>query len=174
MAKVPFSKLKCKINEEIKTISFNDETIEVKQYLPVQEKLILLSKIILVAHEEDYNYSNPAKVEILRDLEILFAYTNINFTDKQKEDIAKLYDLCYTSGLLAEVIAAIPEKEYKLLCDNLEKSLTSIYQYENSALGILDNIKQNHDENEFDLKNIQEILQSDELGMLKDIVTKLG
>ena len=30
MAKIPFSKLKCKINEEIKTISFNDETIEVK------------------------------------------------------------------------------------------------------------------------------------------------
>ena len=38
MAKVPFSKLKCKINEEIKQVKLNNEiTIEVKQYLPIQE-----------------------------------------------------------------------------------------------------------------------------------------
>ena len=65
MAKVPFSKLKCKINEEIKQVKLNDEiTIEVKQYLPIQEKLALIGRVIELAHMQDENYSNPVKAAV--------------------------------------------------------------------------------------------------------------
>ena len=46
MAKVAFSKLGLKVNQDIKTIEFNGQNIEVKQYLPIQDKLRLISNII--------------------------------------------------------------------------------------------------------------------------------
>ena len=40
MAKIGFTKLGLKPNNEIQYIEFNEQTIEVKQYLPVEEKLM--------------------------------------------------------------------------------------------------------------------------------------
>ena len=42
----------------------------------------------------------------------MYAYTNINFTDKQKEDPTKLYDILVSSGLVSKVINIIPVAEY--------------------------------------------------------------
>jgi len=39
------------------------------------------------------------------NLYIVYFYTNLNFTDKQKEDPAKLYDQMESNGLITEVIA---------------------------------------------------------------------
>jgi hypothetical protein len=48
MAKVPFSKLKCKIDDSVKEVKLTDDiVIEVKQYLPIQEKLELIGKVIM-------------------------------------------------------------------------------------------------------------------------------
>ena len=104
MAKVPFTKLKCKINENEIPVQIGEETIAVKQYLPIQEKLALISRVVEFAHEQDYNYSNPVKISVYRDLEIIFTYTNISFTDKQKEDLPKLYDMLYSSGIIKTII----------------------------------------------------------------------
>jgi hypothetical protein len=51
MAKVPFSKLDSKINSDIKNINFlnskgEEVSIEVKYYLPVEEKMEMISKIL--------------------------------------------------------------------------------------------------------------------------------
>jgi hypothetical protein len=49
---------------------------------------------------DDNNFANPARIMINTVLEVIFAYTtNINFTDKQKEDKLGLYDLLVSSGL---------------------------------------------------------------------------
>ena len=109
MARIPFTKLKCKINTDEIPVQIGEETIAVKQYLPIQEKLELIGKVVMQAHEQDENYSNPVKAGVYRDLEVIFAYTNISFTDKQKEDLPKLYDMLYSSGIISEVIKNIPE-----------------------------------------------------------------
>ena len=144
MAKIPFTKLKCKINTDEVPVQIGEETIAVKQYLPIQEKLELISKVIMQAHEQDENYSNPIKAGVYRDLEVIFAYTNISFTDKQKEDLPKLYDMLYSSDIISKVIKNIPENEYREIVLGAKDSIAAIYKYQNSALGILDNIKSNY------------------------------
>ena len=172
MAKVPYSKLKCKTNEEIKTISFNDETIEVKQYLPIQEKLSLLGRVIELAHDQDYNYSNPVKADALKDLETLFAYTNITFTDKQKEDTAKLYDQVYSSGLLSAVIDAIPIEEINDIGVGVYDSIESVYKYQNSILGILDSIKADYGDININIDKMIEAFKDspENLGTLREVL----
>lgn len=176
MAKVPFTKLKCKIDDSIKEVKLNDEiTVEVKQYLPIQEKLGLIGRVIELAHEQDANYSNPVKISVYRELELVFAYTNITFTDKQKEDSAKLYDMLVSSGVLKIIIDSIPTEEYRSISCGIDASIKAIYQYQNSALGILDGIKNNYNETEFDVESLQKAVNDlSSSPLVKDIMPLLG
>ena len=70
MAKVSFTKLGLKINQEIKNIEFNGQNIEIKQYLPVNEKLKLIGNVINSSAEEE-NFINSLKVEVFTLLEML-------------------------------------------------------------------------------------------------------
>ena len=96
MAKVTFSSLGLKLNQEIKTITIKGKTIEVKQYLPIQNKLEMIANIINNS-QDDNNFKNLAKVEMFTDLEIINQYTNLTFTDKQKEEPWKIYDILINS-----------------------------------------------------------------------------
>ena len=57
MAKISFTKLKLTKKNEVQTLKYNDEIIEVKQYLPIQDKLALISRVISYAADQ-YNFAN--------------------------------------------------------------------------------------------------------------------
>ena len=175
MAKVSFTKLGLNKNQEIKILKWNDQEIEIKQYLPVADLIDLATLIVNKAHDEDSNFSNPIRVEVYTTLEILFKYTNINFTDKQKEDVLKLYDLVVSSGLYNEIIKLIPEEEYNKLIITVEKTINAVYAYQNSVLGILDTISEDYSSLDFDATSIQsKLADPNNLEFLKSVLTKLG
>ena len=170
MAKVAFSKLGLKVNQDIKTIEFNGQNIEVKQYLPIQDKLRLISNIINQSMEQDTDFANPIKFRAFFIIELLEYYTNINFTDKMKEDSAKLFDLVESSGLYAEIRAALPDKECDILEIEAYRTLEAFYKYKNSAVGILDAIKNGYDQQSFDLESLMASIKDPEaLAVLKEI-----
>ena len=103
MAKVAFTKLGLKKKDEVKTVNINNNVIEVKQYLPINEKLELIGRVLNQA-ADDNNFSNPVKLEVFTALEIVFTYTNISFTDKQKEDLIKLYDILESNNIFNLII----------------------------------------------------------------------
>ena len=174
MAKVSLTKLGLKVNQDIKNIEFNEQIIEVKQYLPVNDKLELISNVINSAHDEN-NFSNPVKVSVFTALEIMYAYTNINFTDKQKEDPTKLYDMLISSGLVAAVVNAIPEAEYHEILRGISDSIDAVYTYQNSVMGILDAVSTDYSNLNFDATEIQKKLGDPEnMALLKQVLTKLG
>ena len=143
MAKVSFTKLGLKKKEEIKNITINDQVIEVKQYLPISDKINIITNVIENS-ADDNNFANPVKVEVFANLEIMYAYTNISFTDKQKENPTKLYDLLEENGIIAEVIAAIPENEYALLLGWIDETIEAFYTYRNSVMGIMEQISEDY------------------------------
>ena len=126
MAKISFTKLGLKINQDIKNIEFNEQIIEVKQYLPVNMKLELISNVINRILLENNNFINPIKIEVFTVIEILYYYTNINFTEKQKEDIPKLYDLVVSSGLWEQIVEAMLEEEFDFVVDGVIKSIKEL------------------------------------------------
>ena len=174
MAKVSLTKLGLKVNQDIKNIEFNEQIIEVKQYLPVNDKLELISNVINSSHDEN-NFSNPVKVSVFTMLEIMYAYTNINFTEKQKEDSTKLYDMLISSGLVAEVINAIPEAEYNEVLCGVSDSIDAIYTYRNSVMGLLETISADYSNMDLDVSAIHEKLADpDSMTLLKSVLTNLG
>ena len=174
MAKISFSKLGLKVNNEVVNINFNDQVIEVKQYISVNDKLKLISEVINNTVDE-HSFCNPVKVKVYLALGILDYYTNINFTDKQKEDPAKLYDILMSSGLASEIINAIPEEEYCEVICGVKESIDAFYNYRNSVFGILDTISTDYSNLNLDATEIQKKLADpDNLSLVRDVLTKLG
>ena len=174
MAKISLNKLGLKVNDSTLIIKFNDQDIEVKQYLPINEKLDLISTVINESADE-LKFYNVGKLEVFKLIEIIKHYTNINFTDKQLEDTTKLYDLLSSSGLGDEILAVIPETELNFIEDTLFDTVDSIYKYNNSIFGILDAVTTDYENLNFDVSELQKNISNPEnLTLLKDVVTKLG
>ena len=172
--KPTFAKLKLARNNSVKVVTFNDIEIEVKQYLPINEKLQLISNVINAASDEN-NFSNPIKEDLFGTLEIIYAYTNLGFTEKQKEDPAKLYDDMISSGFADAIIKEIPSEEYNAIVDGINKCVNAIYTYRNSVMGILDVVSNDYNSLNFDINQLSENLSNPEnLTLLKDVLTKLG
>jgi hypothetical protein len=86
-------------------------------------------------------------------LELVFAYTNLSFTDKQKSDLFKLYDQIVSSGLLDEIINVIGS-EYVTIKAQVQETIESIYSYKNSVLGILETVSEEYQEANFDITEL--------------------
>lgn len=174
MAKLSFNKLGLKMNQEIKIIEYNGQNIEVKQYLPVQDKLKLISNVINDSADEN-NFINWVKVDLFTALHIIEAYTNITFTDKQKEDPAKLYDIITSSGLYDLIKEQIPEEEYYGLTNDINISISEFCNYKNSIMGILEAVSSDYSNIDFDINNIMSQLKnSKDLELLKEIAPLLN
>lgn len=173
--KTAYTKLKCTINKDEVPVQIGENTIAVKQYLPINEKLALIGRVINQSHEEDHNYSNPVKVDVYTVMEIIFTYTDISFTDKQKEDIAKLYDQMASSGIIAMITKAIPEEELAIIQNGVKDTIDSVYKYQNSILGLLDTMKTDYSNLDFDAQAIADKIGNNEnLEFLKEVMSKMG
>jgi hypothetical protein len=124
---------------------------------------------------DDNNFANPARVRINAALEIVFAYTNINFTDKQKEDRLALYDLLAGAGLLKAIYDALPSNEYTIMDTTVWEVIDEIYRYKTSVLGILQAVSQDYSNLDLDAEKIREKLGNKEnVEFLKNVMDKMG
>lgn len=179
MAKLAFSKLGLKKIGEVVQIPYmdNEDTIiEVKQYLPVSEKMDLISTVVNESYEigDDKDHANPIKTEIYTILEIVYRYSNLSFTEKQKEDTLKLYDLLMENKVVALVLNAIPAGELQYITNGVNETLSEIYRFRNSAVGIMQRIVDDYSNVSFDAEEVRDKVGEENLGLLKDVVEKLG
>lgn len=178
MAKVPFSKLQAKVDSKVIqncycNLAGEEVHYEVKHYLPFVEKLDLVSRIINNSID-DNGFYNPMRVKMYMVLEVTFAYTNLSFTEKMKEDPFKLYDILVSTDIFTDIINCIREKDWAEIQDSVWSTIKNIYDYHNSAMGILESIKSDYQNVSFDADEINKDLSNPEnLELLRQILTKL-
>ena len=179
MAKVPFSKLQANLKADIIECSYNNKNnepiiFEVKTYLPLKDKIELVQNVVNQSIDENGFY-NPMRVDLFLTLEFIYAYTNLNFTDKMKEDSFKLYDLLVSTDIINEVIKATDEREYVKIKNDVYSVIENIYKYRNSVLGILDTVKNDYSDLNLNATEIQEKLSDpNNMQLLRDVLSKLG
>ena len=135
MAKVSYANMKLKTNESIKEVKIGEANIEVKQYLPIEEKYSFLNIVLQNSLENDIYH--PVKVDMYFHLYLIYLYTNINFTDKQKEDESKLFDVLLTNGIIEGVITTMPEAEYNMLVNLLNQMIEKNEKYKTTFAGVV-------------------------------------
>lgn len=138
MAKITYSSLKLKTQEEIKTFKVEDKDVEVKQYLSINDKIDLID-ITLQKSRENRIY-NPIKIDMFFHLHLVYLYTNITFTDKQREDEYKLYDTLHSNGIINNVLENIPEIEYETLFELMQERIEIEMEYNTTAAAMIENI----------------------------------
>lgn len=136
MAKVTFGSLKLKMKDEVKTITINEKEIEIKQYLSAEDKNSILESTIVQA--DGGTILNTFAIDVYFHLFIIFKYTNLTFTDTQKADMFKLYDILESNEIINQIVAEIPTEEYKELRDNLEEMIKLYNEYRNSAKALVE------------------------------------
>lgn len=177
MANITFESLGIKANQEVKHITFNDCDIEVIKYLPIQKRLELISEVLNNALSEDTEgFYNPVKLTVFTAIAAVEAYTNIEFTEEEKEEIPYIYDLLESSGLLRVIIEkGIGDMEYNDLLIQIEVCMRAITNFNNSFYGVIKNIGANKDIVNIDLAELQAKFEDPEtLGLLKEIAPLLG
>lgn len=174
--KVIFDKLKNKeMPLKIKAFQLNGETIEVKEYLPVNDKLNLITAVLQQVAQNEYPFVNPVQMDVYTTLEILYAYSNIEFTEEEKADPAALYDELEKYNIANKVIAFIPETEYKFIIEGVEKTVYAYYTYRNSVKGIIEDVTTDYKDLDFNATEIQQKLADpNNLALLKGVMEKLG
>lgn len=176
MAQINFAKLNLKENSNLIKLNWNDQEIEIKEYLPIEKKSEIIQRIVDLSLDDDNSFANPIRLEINTVLEIIFAYTNIEFTEEEKENGLALYDLIISNGLWEAIYEIM--KQYRDIKDiflGVEKTVNEINRHKDSVLGILEAVNQDYKDLQFDMNTITQTLgDSESLTLLKDIVTKLG
>lgn len=146
MAKVTFASLKLKTLDVVKTVNINEEKqIEIKQYLPATDKYDLI--MISLQQSKENGIYNDFKLDMFLHLNLVFMYTNLTFTDKQRENLPGLYDILETNGIINLVVKNIPEEELSNIYAAVSEIKDSLVAYENSFAGVANNFITNLPEN---------------------------
>lgn len=133
--KVSYANMKLKVNTSVETFDFKGQKVQVLQYLPAQDKYDLLM-ITLQKSLEDGIY-NEFKLNLYFELNLVYMYTNISFTEKQREDEFKLYDALKSNGFYERFFQAMSEDEYNELLRHLIEIKGASSTYKTSAGAII-------------------------------------
>ena len=137
MAKISFNKLGLKKDTNINTINIGECEIEVKKYLPIEDKMSLIE--LVVQDTMEYGFINPLQLEKLFNLYFVYKYTNISFSEGNKKDEGALYDLLEANGVIDAVVQASPD-DYAYLFEKCEEYIDKYEQYQNSFYGMANRI----------------------------------
>lgn len=136
--KVSYANMKLKTNAAVNTFQFCGQKIEVLKYLPAADKYDLL--MITLQKSLEGNIYNEFKLNLYFELNLVYMYTNISFTEKQREDEFKLYDTLRSNGFFELFYEALDDKEYEELFDQIAELKATMEKSKNSVAGVIANI----------------------------------
>lgn len=140
MAKVSYANLKLKTNTDVNTFEFQGQTIEVLKYLPIEDKYDLVM-IALQKAEQDGIY-NPILLDLYFHLYLVYMYTNVSFTERQKDNEPHLYDTLASNGFMKQFLDTIEVEEYEELMLYVDEIMETTLHYKNTAGAVLQSVIQ--------------------------------
>ena len=135
---ISYANMKLKPVTTTHKFEWNGNEIEVLDYLPIEDKYDLIM-ITLQKSLED-GYYNSIKIDEFFHLHLIYMYTNINFTEKQKEDEHKLYDSLKSNGLIDAFIEQMNEFDYSELFNMLDETKREITDYRRSTSALIQSL----------------------------------
>ena len=138
MENVSFGDLKLVVDRTTNSFDFNGTTIEVLKYLPIEDK----KDLIQVAMQKSWENGlyNDILLEVYFHLNIVYLYTNLDFSGGYRDDEFELYDQLQCNGLMDQILAAMDADEYEQLYNSLEKAVADNMMYKNSAAAVLQSV----------------------------------
>ena len=120
--------------KDMKTSEYEDLTLEVKQYLPIQEKIDLVKDVVLrsMVENDGIQIIHSYMSHISKTTSIIRSYTNIELP----EDNFEAYDLLNRLNMYKSALSMIPESELKeidMMISKFAEDLRFNQMYSNSV-----------------------------------------
>lgn len=163
--KVSYANMKLKTNTSVNTFDFCEQKIEVLKYLPAQDKYDLL--MITLQKSLEGNVYNAFKLNLYFELNLVYMYTNISFTDKQREDEFKLYDTLKSNGFFELFYSAMESSEYEDLFKQMTDMVEAFEKDRRTIAGVITNFIENLPEQADAMANI---LNNFNPALFKDVI----
>lgn len=130
-----FNELELKINDKVRTLKFKNKDIKVKQYLPIQDKLNLI-QIALQQSLDEGVYNDGLLTAYFHTYVVMF-YTDLEFTEEEKQDVLTLFNLMDSENLIGSVIELIPQSEFGDLLEMLNNQQKNNMIFKQSAAYVI-------------------------------------
>lgn len=141
---IDYNDLGIETKVEEKTIKvYGDKELTVRNYLPMAEKIALISYVVDHALDESTGRFSPVRVGLFFDLAVAHFYGGINFPDEVKALDA--YDALETNFVLNAIISAIPQDEYVSMRELVIETTNDIADYNSSFAGVMQIASQDAD-----------------------------
>ncbi len=140
-----YSDLGLRKKDNVKIVKIGEAEIQVLQYLPIEDKIDLID--IALQNAKENGIYDEMKLDMYFNLYLVFMYTNLEFSDEERADLAKLYDELESNGIFLDIIEAIDQDEYNNLIDYLEIMKENNQIYMTSAAALLQSFIQDLPQN---------------------------
>ena len=133
---IKFSDLNIKTNNiDSNTFDFNGKTIHVAKHVPVKDVYDLIMITLQKSREE--GVYNTLKMDIFFHLNLIYIYSDIEFTDEDRLDEFDLHDKLTQGGFMDKFLEAFDDNEYNYLKEQIEAMSTLLTTYHNTAAALV-------------------------------------
>ena len=117
------------------SFDWNGKKVFVNGFLPVDAKYDIVMITLQKAFEN--GIYNPIKLDVFFHLNLVYMYTDIEFSVEDREDEFKLYDEMRTTGFMDEFLKHINPNEYQEMQEDIDNISELRFAYNTTAASIL-------------------------------------
>lgn len=170
MATISLTKVAPLKKAEPATIKINNCDV-VFSKLTTEEQAKLIETVLAYSFDDTGMYS-PFRFEKTFNLQYIKAASNINFTDKQLEDVGKVCDLLEINGV-ADAVKELDD--YKVTLDYARKCADNIQTYNGSFVNMIKMANQDFNMTQASVNELSEKLSDpSKYKLVKDVLDKIG
>lgn len=148
-----------------KEVNVLGNNIKVRQYISSSEARDLL--LITLQESVADHIINPYFLDINFHINLVKMFSDIQFDAEDDENVFELYDKLELTGILDEVVAAIPANIYTELEDYLDELVKKYEKYNHSITSIVNSFVEQMPEN---VNSAQEAIKQFDPETLKQII----
>ena len=112
-----------------------DVQIKVLQYLPIEQKNDIIQ--LTMQNSEENGLFNQLLLDMYFHLYICYLYTDIDFTEEEKDNAPATFDILMSSGVINQVISAMNPDEYKTLHQVLTTAVENKTKYKSTVASVI-------------------------------------
>lgn len=138
MESIKYKDLKLEVKKEFNEFEFDGKRFQTLKYLSVKEKHDIL--MISLQKSQIQEIYNELLLDIYFHLNLVYCYTNVEFSQEDRKDELKLYDELKSSGFLDSFLISMEKEEYDTLLGFLTKMVETSMEYNTTAASIIKSI----------------------------------
>lgn len=158
------------------TFTFRDKEYTLKEFVPIEQILKKVQTIMELSLAPELGLYMPGSLEVFKTIFGIQLFSDLEFIDEEIDKPMELYDELRQSGI-GDILEnyLISNKSYQLFTSLLYQTIDKFEKYQTSAYGILDSLKKDYNDMDFNIEKLQEKIKNKEnIEYLDEVMEKMG